>query len=396
MYLQGARITILYPMPHPPLADHLLYEPYLNAALLDGWLESTNSLTRSILEKMRPGDESLAYDAILNPPHWEFGHLTWFHEFWVHRGGQVSTPSLLGDADYLFNSSEIAHRDRWTIPIPPLDVLLEYNARVIQKTRELLVKSIDAEKAYFIQLAIFHQDMHNEAFAYMWQTLGYPAPFEPFSQPKLDTNPASAYIHFPETTVTVGSERKSGFIFDNEKWAHSVTLPAFSIAEQAVSNADYLQFIESPSNQADVNPVTTPMHWKKERGVWYQRYFDAWRDFSELEPVRHISYEDAKRYCDWRQLRLPTEHELSLLMAQKQQDWQPSHLWEWTSSPFVPFPGFSSDPYADYSQTSFDGNHQVLKGWGMYTPERLRRSPFRNFYAPHRNDHFCGFRTCLL
>jgi hypothetical protein len=51
--------------------------------------------------------------------------------------------------------------------------------------------------------------------------------------------------------------------------------------------------------------------------VWYQRYFDAWRDFSELEPVRHISYQDAKRYCDWRQLRLPTEHELSFLMAQK-------------------------------------------------------------------------------
>ena len=112
--------------------------------------------------------------------------------------------------------------------------------------------------------------------------------------------------------------------------------------------------------------------------------------------MRHISYQDAKRYCDWRQLRLPTEHELGLLMAQKQHDWQPSHLWEWTSSPFAPFPGFSSDPYADYSQPWFDGNYQVLKGWSMYTPERMRRSTFRNFYAPHRKDHFCGFRTCLL
>ena len=383
-------------MPHPPIANHLLYEPYPNAALLDSWLLSTNSLTRSILEKMRPGDESVTFDAIVNPPHWEFGHLTWFHEFWVHRGGQVANPSLLPDADYLFNSSEIAHRDRWTITTPPLDVLLEYNARVAQKTRELLVKPIDAEQAYFIQLAIFHQDMHNEAFAYMWQTLGYPPPFEPFSRATLATNPASAYIHFPETNVMVGSEPKSGFIFDNEKWAHAMTLAAFSIAEQAVSNADYLEFIESPANQADLNPVALPLNWKKERGVWYQRYFDTWHEFSELEPVRHISYQDAKRYCDWRQLRLPTEHELSLLMAQKQEDWQPSHLWEWTSSPFAPFPGFSNDPYADYSQTSFDGNHQVLKGWSLYTPERMRRSSFRNFYTPHRKDHFCGFRTCLL
>ena len=376
--------------------DYLLYEPYPNAALLDDWLVSTNSLTLSILEKMRPGDELVAFDAIVNPPHWEFGHLTWFHEFWVHRLGQVSSPSLLRDADYLFNSSEIAHRDRWEIPIPSLDVLLEYNDRVMQKTRELLAKSIDSEKAYFIQLSIFHQDMHNEAFAYMWHTLGYPAPFEPFSQAKLVTNPAPSYIPFPETNFTIGSERQSGFIFDNEKWAHSVMLPAFSIAERAICNSDYLEFIESPTNQADLNPAVPPIYWKKERGVWYQRYFNAWRDFSELEPVRHISYNDAKRYCDWRQLRLPTEHELSLLMAQKQHDWQPSHLWEWTSSPFAPFSGFSSDPYTDYSQTSFDANHQVLKGWSLYTPERMRRSTFRNFYAPHRKDHFCGFRTCLL
>lgn len=383
-------------MSHPPLADHLLYEPHPDSALLDSWLINTNSLTRSILKKMRPGDESVAIDVILNPPYWEFGHLTWFHEFWVHRVGQTSSPSLLSDADDLFNSSKIAHRDRWAITTPPLDVLLEYNARVMQKTHELLAKSIDAEQAYFIQLSIFHQDMHNEAFAYMWQTLGYPAPFEPFSQAKLATNQASSYIHFPETNVMIGSERKSGFIFDNEKWSHSITLAAFNISEQAVSNSDYLEFIESPTNQADLNPVTSPIYWKKERGVWYQRYFNEWLDFSEFEPVRHISYSDAKRYCDWRQLRLPNEYELSLLMSQKQNDWQPSHLWEWTSSPFAPFPGFSSDPYADYSQPWFDGNYQVLKGWGMYTPERLRRSTFRNFYAPHRKDHFCGFRTCLL
>jgi ergothioneine biosynthesis protein EgtB len=383
-------------MLQPPLDDHLLYEPYPNSALLDCWLVSSNSLTRNILKKMRPGDESVEINAILNPPYWEFGHLTWFHEFWVHRGGQISSPSLLNNADNLFNSSVITHQDRWAITIPPLDVLLEYNARVMLKTREILVKSIDVEKAYFIQLSIYHQDMHNEAFAYTWQTLGYPAPFEPFSKAKLVTNKACSYIHFPETNIMIGSKRKSGFIFDNEKWSHSITLAAFNIAEQAVSNSDYLEFIESPTNQADLNPVTPPMYWKKERGVWYQRYFNQWLDFSEFEPVRHISHIDAKRYCEWRQLRLPSEHELSLLMSQKQNDWQPSHLWEWTDNLFLPFPGFSHDPYVDYSQPWFDGNYQVLKGWSIFTPERLRRSAFRNFYVPSRKDHFCGFRTCLL
>ena len=83
-------------------------------------------------------------------------------------------------------------------------------------------------------------------------------------------------------------------------------------------------------------------------------------------------------------------------MSQVDGQWQASNLWEWTSSPFMPFPEFSADPYVDYSQPWFDGNYQVLKGWSPYTPERLRRVAFRNFYSPKRSDHFCGFRTCLL
>ena len=130
--------------------------------------------------------------------------------------------------------------------------------------------------------------------------------------------------------------------------------------------------------------------------MWYQRYFDQWLNFSENEPVRHVSFSDAKSFCDWHQLRLPSEHELTLLMNQAPAQYQPSDLWEWTASPFLPFPGFSPDLYFDYSKPWFDGNYQVLKGWSMFTPERLRRSAFRNFYQPNRSDHFCGFRTCLL
>jgi EgtB-related family protein len=112
--------------------------------------------------------------------------------------------------------------------------------------------------------------------------------------------------------------------------------------------------------------------------------------------VRHISYSDAQRFCEHHQVRLPNEHELSLLMSQKQEAWQSSNLWEWTSSTFAPFPGFSADPYVDYSQPWFDGSYQVLKGGSSFTPDRLRRVAFRNFYQAHRSDHFCGFRTCLL
>jgi len=377
------------------MPDYLQYEPIPDNGILDAWLVSTNSLTNKILTSMAPGSERVGMQDILNPPHGEFGHITWFHEFWVQRHGQATLPSLLSHSDYLFNSSDIAHENRWSVEIPSLDVLIQYNAQVIEKTRELLTKQLDPQAAYFLQLSIFHQDMHNEAFAYTWQTLGYSEPFRPFSELLASNELPSSFIQFSESTVMVGAAPNSGFIFDNEKWAHAVSLPAFAISNRPITNAQYLEFIESSANQTHLNSIPHPTHWKKDGGVWYQRYFDEWLDFRPEEPVRHISYENAKRYCQWRQLRLPTEYELTFLMNQTGQQWQPSHLWEWTDSPFKPFPGFTSDPYHVYSSPWFDGNYQVLKGWSMYTPERLKRTHFRNFYAPHRSDHFCGFRTCM-
>ncbi len=378
------------------LSDHLQYQTQVNQSLLKDWLIETNERTRNILINLKSGQELVPILEVVNPPYWEFGHLTWFHEFWVHRKGQVSNPSLLDNSDYLFNSSEIAHSDRWTIEMPSIERLLQYNLEVYQKTLELLEGAVDIETEYFIQLSIFHQDMHNEAFAYMWQTLAYAQAFKPFPINSSKSSLNTEYVHFPKSTVQAGSEKHSGFIFDNEKWMHPVEIDSFSISRCAVTNGEYLEFIESTQSYSDGKQIESPKYWKKKGSDWYQRIFNEWQPLALDEPIRHVSYFDAQQYCEWRQLRLPTEHELSLLMSQADSQWQASNLWEWTSSPFMPFPGFSTDPYTDYSKPWFDGNYQVLKGWSLYTPERLRRVAFRNFYAPQRSDHFCGFRTCLL
>jgi ergothioneine biosynthesis protein EgtB len=376
--------------------DYLLYAPYPSTSTLAQWLEESNRITRQILSSISASDQIVPQLNILNPPLWEFGHLTWFHEFWVHRDGQESKPSFMKNADYLFNSSEIAHPDRWSTPMPSLDSLLEYNDSVIGSTQELLRAPLDNKAAYFIQLAILHQDMHNEAFAYMWQTMGRSMPFAPFtSTSKLEAQ-AQTWIHFPKSTLQAGSEQGSGFIFDNEKWAHSIDLPAFNIASTPVTNGNYLKFLESPVNLALATPVAPPPHWKQEGDAWLERIFNEWLPLNRASAVRHINYLDAQRFCEHHHVRLPNEHELSLLMSQKQGNWQSSNLWEWTSSTFAPFPGFSADPYVDYSQPWFDGTHQVLKGGSPFTPDRLKRTAFRNFYQAHRSDHFCGFRTCLL
>ena len=379
-------------------SDFHHYGPWPSSKSLLKDLERSAQVTQTIISQLRPGQERVALLPNLNPPNWEFGHLIWFHEFWVHRKGSVSEPSLFADTDTLFNSSEIVHDDRWQVSLPSIDELMNYFVDVMERTFLILrSESISSEQNYFIQLALYHQDMHNEAFAYMWQSLSYEWPLkERLGSVKSDnTDSERPYIAMPECQLDLGSAPNSGFLFDNEKWQHEVTVPSFSISSRAVNNSEYLVFLESLISSGKSASEYQPAYWKKEGEKWYERFFNQWSELDLAAPVRHVSALAAEQYCLWRGVRLPSENELCLMMTRSNIHWVPSNLWEWTSSTFKPFEGFSSDPYQDYSAPWFDDQYWVLKGWSAYTPDYLRRPQFRNFYLPSRNDFFCGFRTCL-
>jgi ergothioneine biosynthesis protein EgtB len=378
--------------------DHLCYEPLPSPSNLLKDLERSAHVTQTIISKLGHGQEKVVLSPRLNPPHWEFGHLIWFHEFWVHRHGLVSNPSFLTQSDSLFNSSEITHEDRWQVQMPTIDILMNYFSDVMERTFTILRSgSLSSEQAYFIQLALHHEGMHHEAFAYMWQSLAYTWPLEQSLSSIEDQQHdfESRYINISQSTYQLGSAPNTGFIFDNEKWQHEVLVPDFSISRRTVTNGEYLAFLRTLSNTGISFIEHQPAYWKKEGDVLFERFFDQWRDLDLNAPVRHISAHNAEQYCLWRGVRLPTENELSVFMVSANEQWQSSGLWEWTSTTFMPFEGFSPDPYQDYSAPWFDGKHRVLKGWSMFTPDFLRRSQFRNFYLPSRNDLFCGFRTCL-
>ena len=70
-------------------------------------------------------------------------------------------------------------------------------------------------------------------------------------------------------------------------------------------------------------------------------------------------------------------------------------VWEWTGTTFGGYPGFTADPYRDYSEPWF-GTHKVLRGASFATRARMHNAKYRNFYLPHRDDIFAGFRSCAL
>lgn len=312
--------------------------------------------------------------ALVNPPRWEIGHVGWFQEWWCLREGSEDRPSILPNADALYNSATVAHATRWDLPLPSFAETLQYRDEITERLIDRIEKS--AAEPYFVRLAVRHEDMHAEAFHYTRQTLGYPAPQVEIREFRLGREGDESYAG---GVFRLGATPEEGFVFDNEKWSHPVVLAPFRMARRCVTNAEYEAFVEAGGNE--------PLYW---RGGQVRR-FDRWVPRVPDEPVMHVSWHDAQTYCRFAGRRLPTEAEWEYAALQGLEG--TGGVWEWTASPFLPYPGFVRDPYKEYSEPWF-GTHKVLRGGSFATPARIARPHFRNFYTPDRADIFAGFRTC--
>lgn len=389
--------------------------------------------------------------SIVNPPLWEIGHVAWFQERWIlrHLYGQEPVDSRV---DELYNSAEVAHDHRWEIPLLPRQVVSDYMKEVLHRVLERLDSApLTEEQVYFHLLALFHEDMHTEAFTYTRQTLGYAPP--PLSVPCWEPQgggPLSGEVELEGGEFQLGAFPGRHFVFDNEKWAHPVTIPPFRIARAPVTNQEYAAFVEEGGYDREEfwsregwpwrcrSGRNLPRYWRRDSGGFLRRHFDRWIPLEPHHPVIHVCWYEAEAYCRWAGRRLPSEAEWELAASvggakdssskptypwgeerpkpeHANLDWQAGgcvevgchpageaasgcrqllgNVWEWTASVFGPYPGFERDPYKEYSEPWF-GDHRVLRGGSWATRSRLIRNTWRNFFKPERQDIFAGFRTC--
>lgn len=337
---------------------------------------------------------------------------------------------------------------------PQLSAVQEY----VQGVRSAIDQRLDAilspglrpsfELSRLLNVAIEHRLMHVETLAYMLHQLPHDKKIREQSRSSLLTQPVvQRMIEIPAGTATLGLSHSSGeFGWDNEFEAHTVDVPGFEIDQFMVSNADYLEFVNSGGYEARELWSDTAWQWKSEHKishpVFWMKSGNEWRCRTMFDDIAlpldwsvYVSHAEASAYALWARKSLPSEAEWhraaygtkkdkerrypwgneptnARLCNADLQRWDPVPVnalpsgqsafgvqgmlgngWEWTSTEFAPFPGFERFSfYPGYSADFFDGKHFVMKGGSPRTAACMLRPSFRNWFQPHYQYVYAGFR----
>lgn len=293
------------------------------ARILNDARRRTAELTEDVANE-RPYGPNLQ---IVNPLLWEVGHVGFFHDYFALRQLYGLSDYQMPEAESLYDSSAIAHDDRWELPLPTMARTRDYLTNVHNAMLARLPDSGPASEAqsYVYQLTAFHEDMHGEAFFWTRQTLADPPPALTAPADLPPAEPTGAWpgdVDVPGGTHRLGADPEVFFRFDNEKQPHEVTVAPFRIARAPVTNADFAAFVEAGGYEdprywseagwhfVQEREKTMPSYWRRgANGGWELRWFDRWIPLPPNQPVCFVNHHEAEAYCNWAGRRLPTEAE---------------------------------------------------------------------------------------
>jgi len=363
------------------------------------------------------------YDPLMSPLVWDLAHIGQQEELWLLRDGNPGRPGMLPpDVERLYDAFENSRASRVDLPLlPPADART-YCATVRNKALDTLdALPDDADDAAFrFGLVISHENQHDET---MLQALnlrsGPPLLRTGSSLPTGRPGVTGTSVLVPAGEFVLGVDAVSQpHSLDNERPAHTVDVAAFRIGRVPVTNGEWRQFVDDGGYQQhrwwsergwrhrQEAGLTAPLFWNSD-GT--RNRFGHVEQISADEPVQHVTYFEAEAYAAWAGARLPTEVEWEKAAAwdpatgkRRRFPWGTSDptehqanlggdalrpapvgaypasasaygaeqllgdVWEWTSSPLRPWPGFTPMIYDRYSQPFFDGDYKVLRGgsWG--------------------------------
>ncbi len=407
--------------------------------------EAVRRDSEALAANLTAEDQSVQSMPDVSPTKWHLAHTTWFFEtFILNRfdpAYRVFDPAFA----YLFNSYYEAagprhpRPERGLLSRPTVDVIGAYRDHVsaaMGRFGEHAAEPVWEDAAPLIELGLHHEQQHQElvlmdikhVFSINPLLPAYQAP-----QPRIAAPAATlGWIDFSGGLVEIG-HRGNGFAFDNETPRHKVWLEPFRLATRPVTCGEYLDFIEAGGYQRPelwlsdgwsmigAEGWDAPLYWRREDGVWSIFTLSGLRRLNPAEPVCHLSYFEADAYAKWVGKRLPTEaewefaaegipvagnfadrgyfHPLAELpagadgvtAARPRQMF--GDVWEWTASPYIPYPRFraAAGAIGEYNG-KFMCSQMVLRGGAAVTPAGHARATYRNFFPPSARWAFAGLR----
>ncbi|MGW6354745.1 ergothioneine biosynthesis protein EgtB [Streptomyces sp. NPDC055092] len=392
------------------------------------------------------------HSPLMSPLVWDLAHIGNQEEQWLLRavaGREAMRPEI----DPLYDAFEHPRSERPKLPLLAPKEARSYAAEVRGRALDVLESTPFhgtrlTEAGFAFGMIAQHEQQHDETMLITHQLrAGAPALTAPDPEPVSPAFRGPSEVLVPGGPFTMGTTTEP-WSLDNERPAHARLVPPFHIDTAPVTNGAYLAFMDdggydksrwwTPEGWALVrdNGLRSPLFWRREAGQWLRRRFGVTEVVPPDEPVVHVSWYEADAYARWAGRRLPSEAEWEKAarfdpasgrsMRYPWGDADPTperanlgqrHLrpapagsypagesplgvrqligdvWEWTSSDFLPYPGFAAFPYREYSEVFFGPDHKVLRGGSFAVDAVACRGTFRNWDYPVRRQIFAGFRT---
>ena len=429
-------------------ATHSYFD--VEADALDARFARTRGLSVALAAPLSDADATIQPHPDASPAKWHLAHTTWFLETFVLRDFVAGHRPYDDRYAFLFNSyyeaegARHARDRRGMLSRPSLDEIIAWRAVVDAAVVRALPDLPGAAHA-LVTLGIQHEQQHQELMLTDMLAAMAANPIDPGIWAGVRPEPAAVpgpirWIEGRSGIVTIGAESRDdhepgGFSFDCEGPRHETLLHPHALADRPVINAEWQGFIADGGYArpelwlADGwawvkrEGIDAPLYWRRDAAGdgWLQFALDGLHPVRPAAPVAHVSLYEADAYARWAGARLPREEEWedaaraldpaagnqldSAGPARPQAGSRSSSrneaglgqmfgdVWEWTSSAFLPYPGFrpAEGAVGEYNGKFMSGQ-AVLKGASCATPRGHSRPSYRNFFYPWQRWQYCGLR----